>query len=133
MTRRRQFDRGSWLLQRQRLHIADEAPPPGGGPEPVRKEIEQFIRKLGLQAELWRQTLQSCWKDIVGEGLAARTRPGEVNGHTLTVFVRHSIYLHELARNRAAGEQLLENLRRRLPEAPIRAVRFAMDPGERPA
>jgi len=131
MRRRPNFDRGAWLLQRQRLHIADEEPPPSGGPAPIGPEVERFLKAAGLHAELWRQSLRTHWPDIVGDGLAGRTRPGEVNGQTLIVFVRHSIYLHELARDRAAGEQILANLRRRLPEAPIRTVRFAMDPGDR--
>lgn len=129
--RRQHFDRGAWLLQRQRLQIADEEPPSPGGPAPIGPDVERFLQAMGLHAERWRQTLQSHWKDIVGEALAARTRPGEVKGPALIVFVRHSIYLHELARNRAAGEQILANLRQRLPEAPIRTVRFAMDPGDR--
>ncbi len=130
MKRRRTFDRGAWLLQRQRLHIADEEPPPGGGPAPIGDDVRRFLKSVGLHGELWRQSLQTHWKEIVGEGLADRTRPGEIRGQTLLVFVRHSIYLHELARNRAAGELLVSRVRERLPDAPIRAVRFAMDPGD---
>jgi hypothetical protein len=131
MRRRPAWDYGRWLLQRQRLHIGDPEPPVPGGPAPIGAVVQSVMKKAGLDSALWREKLQSCWPGIVGETLARRTRPGAVEGAALVVYVQHSIFLHELSRDRAAGERLLANLRRCLPEAPLQTVRFQIDPGER--
>jgi hypothetical protein len=131
VTRRRKWDRGWWLLQQQRLHLPDPTPPPGGGPVEIGEVLPTVLRKAGLDRSLWRARVEAVWPEIVGGLLAGRSRPGAVEGTTLVVYVQHSIVLHELARDRSAGERLLENLRERLPDAPYHAVRFALDPGDR--
>lgn len=131
--RQRHFDYGRWLLQRQRLHIADPEPPPPFAVQNIGPLVAKFVRHAGGHAELWRQTLQGDWPAIVGAPLAERTRPGELRGDTLVVYVRHAIFLHELARDPAVARRLLANVKERCPEAPIAAVRFQPDPGEGPA
>ncbi len=131
--RRRRFDAGLWLLQRQRLHIADPEPPPPYAVQPIGPTVAEFARRIGRHGDLWRQVLQGEWAAIVGDSLAQRTRPGELRGDTLIVYVRHAIFLHELARDRAAAARLIANIRERCPDAPIRAVRFQADPGEHPS
>ena len=130
MRRRPSFDYGRWLLQRQRLQIADAAPPLPGGPSPIGGTVRAVLRQIGLQSDLWKQSLCAEWPAIVGETLARRTRPGRIEGGALTVYVRHSIFLQELSRDPAVGARLLANLRERFPAAPLRTVRFQIDPGE---
>ncbi len=131
MSKAKKWDRGLWLLQKQRLHIADPCPPPEGGPIEIGEVVSSVIRQAGMENVLWHTRVESVWAEVVGETLAKRTRPGGVEGATLLVYVRHSVFLCELVRDRSVGARLLENLRARLPGVPYCAVRFVMDPGDR--
>jgi predicted nucleic acid-binding Zn ribbon protein len=87
----------------------------------------RLLKELGLDEEVWEMTLAREWEALVGPQVAAHTRPGPVRYRTLTVFVVHSVWLHELGRF-GARKQLLANLQERFGRHRIRDLRLALDP-----
>jgi len=131
MSRRSRWDYGRWLLYRQRLQIADPLPPAGGGPTPLSELLARFVQRTTLARSLNRLRIEQKWAQIVGPALAQRSRPGPLEADTLFVYVQHSAFLSELARDQSFRAQLLKRLQECFPDLAIGTVRFRLDPGER--
>jgi hypothetical protein len=52
--------------------------------------------RLGLAATLCEHRLRERWPDIVGEQIAAHTRPDQIRFKKLYVLVEHSVWLQQL-------------------------------------
>lgn len=81
--------------------------------------LEGLARRLGLETKLLESRLRRQWPDIVGEQVAAHTRPEQIRFKKLLVHVRHSVWLQQLTFlkpallqkiNDAAGEPLVSEL-----------------------
>ena len=84
------------------------------------------MRKLGLECEHWMEDLSDKWTEIVGEAVAAHTRPGRIEARVLYVFVDSSVWLNEL--KRYGAKSISGNLKRCFGEKRIKDVRFQLDP-----
>lgn len=58
--------------------------------------LDGLARRLGLESKLLESRLQRRWADIVGEQIAAHTRPEQIRFKKLLIHVRHSVWLHQL-------------------------------------
>jgi predicted nucleic acid-binding Zn ribbon protein len=127
---RRSFRRGWWAVQRERLRIEDPEPAP-----PFREAVSlgDVLRGMAGRIAALEGTpvaqLAQEWKQIVGEAVAAHSRPGRLQNGRLDVFVDSSVWLSELSRHGKA--EVLRNLRDRLPHAGVRDVLFRLDPDSR--
>ncbi|MDR4478939.1 MAG: DUF721 domain-containing protein [Nitrospira sp.] len=52
--------------------------------------------RLGLESKLFEARLRRHWPDIVGEPIAAHTRPDQIRFKKLCVFVHNSVWLQQL-------------------------------------
>jgi predicted nucleic acid-binding Zn ribbon protein len=62
----------------------------------VGEVLARLIRKLGIEGELAGQGALQRWEEVVGDRIAAVTRPRAVSRGTLFVEVRSSAWLSEL-------------------------------------
>lgn len=117
------------LMERERHQLPPDAVPPA--PENTHRlgeYVERVLKQLGLDQRLWTAQLAEEWTTLVGEQMAAQTRPGDLEARRLTVFVSHSMWLNEL--QRYSGQRMLKNLQERFGAERIRSLSFKLDPGD---
>jgi hypothetical protein len=87
--------------------------------------LDGLARRLGLETKLLESRLRREWTEIVGEQIAAHTRPEQIRFKKLLVHVRHSVWLQQLTFlkpallqkiNGAAGTPLVADLVLRIGE-----------------
>jgi hypothetical protein len=90
-----------------------------GSLDSVALVLDGLARRLGLESKLLESRLRREWPDIVGEQIAAHTRPDQIRFKKLLIHVRHSVWLHQLTFlkptllqkiNAAAGSPLVTEL-----------------------
>lgn len=78
-----------------------------------------LAHRLGLESKLLEIRLHRRWSEIVGQQIAAHTRPDQIRFKKLYVYVQHSVWLQQLTYlkpnlldkiNAAAGESLVSDL-----------------------
>ncbi len=126
-SRRRRPNKGRWQLERERFQLPAECPAPtGGGPAQIGELAADLLKKVGLEARVWEQTLIAEWHALVGDAVARRARPGAIQRGVLSVYVSNAAWLNELSRY---GKQaMLEKLQGRFGNGRIKDVRFLADP-----
>jgi hypothetical protein len=89
---------------------------------------------LGLETKLLESRLRREWPDIVGEQIAAHTRPEQIRFKKLLIHVRHSVWLQQLTFlkpvllqkiNDAAGGSLVSELVLRIGDVPAHSAQEA--------
>ena len=129
----RGFDPDAWRTRREFARSPHRLPQPEFKcAERAGAAAERVFRSLGLpQEDAAAMRIESAWPGAVGPDVAAHARPGPVEGGTLTVFVKGSVWLSELRRE--ARTALLPKLREAMSRdggtCPVRAIRVAPDPG----
>ncbi|HEX2055125.1 MAG TPA: DUF721 domain-containing protein [Nitrospiraceae bacterium] len=68
-----------------------------GSLDSVALVLEGLARRLGLETKLLESRLRREWADIVGEHIAAHTRPEQIRFKKLLIHVRHSVWLQQLS------------------------------------
>lgn len=127
------FNRGKWEVERERCRLTDPRPPsPPATLAPMEDVVPKLMQQLGLADRHWESVLTAEWSELVGADVARHARPGRLYSGVLTIFVKNSVWLHELGR---FGKSRIEaNLKTRFGPHRIRAVRLQLDPdgGGRP-
>lgn len=59
--------------------------------------LDAVAQRLGLSAKLVEQRIARDWVEIVGDQIAAHTRPEYVRGRRLSVLVDHSVWMQQLS------------------------------------
>jgi len=93
-------------------------------PVQVGRVIADLFAARGLARREASLDLERAWNAVISEPLRRRTRVGVLRRGVLAVLVDHPILLEELAAYRKP--QLLEALRRELPGAVLRDLRFRL-------
>jgi predicted nucleic acid-binding Zn ribbon protein len=114
-------------VDQEHLRIGPWDQPPEGNLVPLKQVLPDVVRELGIAEAVWQNEIVACWPELMGEQLAAKTRPGRVAHGTLVVFVEHSVWLNELSRY--GKKQMLERLQARFGRQRIRSIRLQLDPG----
>src|ERR1051325_3783414 len=70
--------------------------PPGSSFTVLASTLESVVERFGLASMLLEQRLQRDWPDIVGEGVAAHTRPDAIRFKKLYLIAENSIWLQQL-------------------------------------
>jgi predicted nucleic acid-binding Zn ribbon protein len=130
MTKRRRKpyeNPGRWQVARERGHIADVVPlPPFRDATPLAEGIAAVFANLPAPRAEWVLALERDWSRIAGAAVAAHTRPADVEGKDLLVYVDSSVWLTELEKfSRGA---LLARVRQVAGEGRIGAIIFRLDP-----
>ena len=99
VARRKRFDRGRWLVERERHRIAKSEPDSDFADSSAIDDIlPGLMKRLGIEQRHWEVALQEEWESIVGSAVAAHTRPGRLVEGLLTVFVDSAVWLDQLKR-----------------------------------
>ena len=59
--------------------------------------LDAVAQRLGLSVKLIEQRIARDWVEIVGEQIAAHTRPEHLRGRRLSVLVDHSVWMQQLS------------------------------------
>ena len=95
---------------------------PRGKTQTVGDMIGGVLRKWEAQAGGPIGRIIFAWPDVVGEPIAANSRPVETEGTTLIVDVRDTIWRDQLAR--FYKKNIIDRLNGRLGGRPVRDIRF---------
>lgn len=132
--RRRKPHLGRWQVERERFQLPEECAPTRAETDAVATIGDlaaELLKGSGLEAKFWERTLIEEWHDLVGDAIARRARPGQMQRKILTVYVSNAAWLNELARYGKA--ELLQKLQTRFGPDRIADLRFAPDPDLQPA
>lgn len=67
--------------------VARPLPGNGPGPQPIRQALDAVMRGLGAPEASGVHLVFDRWSEVVGEALAARTRPVKLDGSRLVLAV----------------------------------------------
>jgi|SRR5512134_886786 predicted nucleic acid-binding Zn ribbon protein len=91
--------------------------------------LSGLSKRLGLESRLFEFRLEHQWREIVGDPIAAHTRPDQIRFKKLHLIVRNSVWMQQLtflkpallARlNAQAGTDLISDITFRVGEIPQR-------------
>ena len=80
--------------------------------------------RLGLAQRFRESVLQDHWREVMGEFVAAHTRPVGLQRNILTVEVDHSAWLHEMTLFHKKA--MLQNLQKRFSDLGIKELKFRL-------
>jgi hypothetical protein len=64
--------------------------------DPVSSVLHGIARRFGLEAKLLEHRLREQWPEIVGEHVAAHTRPDQIRFKKLSLIAETSVWLQQL-------------------------------------
>ena len=125
---RRQYRRGRWRVQRERCRIEDWRPPPDGPEASAIAPIVKRVMADSVPPTLgWMTELHEQWASIVGETVAAHTRPGQLSGQRLYVYVDSAVWLNEL--KRFGRDRILLRIQAAFGRERVAGLQLVPDPG----
>ena len=125
--RKRKFNKGRWQIEKERLHLAGNTPPPEEtDAEAVGDAIPALLARMGLSQNMWLRNMEQEWVELVGGELARHARPGRYDNGRLRVFVDSAAWLNEL--KRYGLKQMQARLQERFGADRITAVVLEPDP-----
>ncbi|MFB3115324.1 MAG: DUF721 domain-containing protein [Nitrospirales bacterium] len=83
--------------------------------------LQGLARSQGFDVRLWEYRLQTQWRDIVGEVLAAHTWPTRIRFRKLFIAVDNSVWLHQLTYLKST---LMEKIQSEAPDLYLRDIVF---------
>ncbi len=83
--------------------------------------LQGLARSQGFDVRLWEYRLQTQWRDIVGEVLAAHTWPTRIRFRKLFIAVDNSVWLHQLMYLKST---LMEKIQSEAPDLYLRDIVF---------
>lgn len=84
--------------------------------------VEQVLKRAGLNDRLAEETMTREWSGIVGDFLAAQSKPTGLRGGVLQVAVMQSAVRYDLERN--LKREILTRLQKRFGKAVVKDLRF---------
>lgn len=122
------YNRGRWMLERERCRLDHWHPPPPDHPATgVEQIVDHIMKSLGLEAQHRLDRLLENWPELAGAAVARHTRPARIDERgTLLVFVDSSPWLAELSR--MGKRHLLQNIRKSGILPNLRDLRLQLDP-----
>lgn len=131
ISRRRHLNAGRWQLERERFQLPSHCRPASGGEISSAGSVAaDLLKKAGLESKLWEQTLIDEWLTLVGDAVARRARPGQMQRKVLTIYVSNAAWLNELSRY--GKTEMLNKLQSRFGPERIVDLRFQPDPDLQP-
>lgn len=84
--------------------------------------VQQILKRAGLNDRLAEETVVKEWSAIVGEFLAAQSKPMGLRGGVLQVAVMQSAVRYDLERN--LKREILKRLQTRFGKSVVKDLRF---------
>jgi predicted nucleic acid-binding Zn ribbon protein len=126
--RREKINWGRWRVQQERAQLDSAAKPPlpTMHVESLDRVMPNLMRQLGAAPDFWQEKLTNEWPQIAGPAVTRHTRPGRLEGVSLTVYVTNSVWLREL--KQVGYKPLLEKLQAKYGAEKIRHLKLQLDP-----
>lgn len=86
--------------------------------------LPSVLRGLGLEGRFEEDRLRAEWKRVVGETIAARSRPRRVRGKTLFVEVQNSSWMNEIQFHR---NEIVRKVNEEFPKLKIDEIRLQLE------
>jgi hypothetical protein len=102
-------------------------PGDGPGPRPVGEALDAVVRSLGGPSASGVHLVFDRWAEVVGEGLAARTRPLKIDGGRLVLAVDEPAMATHV---RFLEAELLARLDELLGPGRVTAIDLRVGPGK---
>ncbi len=93
-------------------------------PERIGNILPDVIRNLGLDSKLEEVELEKLWGTVVGERIAAVSRPRGIRDGVLTVEVDTSAWMQELSFRK---KQIIDLVRKKFSRLEVRDIRFRLN------
>lgn len=122
-------DKSRWLVERERLRIADRHPPRLEPDLSLRASLAKIFTKLDSAAGREIESIRKSWPDIAGESAARHSRPGMLREGFLEINVDSSAWLQEI--KRWHGVEMLAKIQSRAGKGTVKALRFQVNPEQR--
>lgn len=94
------------------------------GPEALGEILGRLFAARGWGRRQGQLKMETTWADVIGPTEAAHTRIAAYRRGVLEIFVDNAVLWQELVHFRK--RRLLEEMRGRLPDTPLRDLRFRM-------
>jgi len=95
-----------------------------GKPKKVGDILPEVFRDLGLEEKLEEVELARLWADVVGDRIAAVSRPGRVRDGVLLVEVDTSSWMQELSFRK---RQIMDLVRKRFSRLDVKDIHFRLN------
>ena len=92
--------------------------------EDIGSIISSVVEKMELNKKLRVSNIFNHWEDIVGTGIAKKTKPQKLVRNTLYVSVTTSTWANELS---LMSEKLIEKINSFIGEDVVKTIRFKAD------
>ncbi len=92
--------------------------------EDIGSIIGSVVDKMELSKKLKRSNIFNHWEDIVGSGIAKKSKPQKLVHKTLYVSVTTSTWANELS---LMSEKLIEKINSFIGEDVVKTIRFKAD------
>jgi len=92
-------------------------------PQPIRSILEKTIQSLEINVPLKTYSILGAWNEIVGESVAAHSRPRAIRNRILFIDVAHPTWMQQL---QFLKPTLLEKINTFLGESLIQDIRFKL-------
>lgn len=89
---------------------------------PLTEVLTKVLRKLGLQERIKEEEVIAAWRDIVGDFLAAHSKPLQLTHGTLIVQVLQPTVRYEL--DRVWKTEVLRKFQERFGKKTVRDMKF---------
>lgn len=124
---RKKINLGRWRVLQERGQIdADARPTPEERLETIGQVMPNLMKQIGIAPDYWQEKMRTDWPALVGSPVSRYTRPGALEGVSLTVYVSNNVWLNEL--KRVGYEPLLRKLQAAYGAGRIRHLKLLMDP-----
>ncbi|MBN2070803.1 MAG: DUF721 domain-containing protein [Candidatus Krumholzibacteriota bacterium] len=94
------------------------------GSKSIDKILPDVIKGLGIEEKFEEASLRAGWKEVVGDGVAARSRPLDIRGGTLFIAVKNNVWMQEMSFHRT---RIIDGIKQRFPRLKIREIRLVIE------
>jgi predicted nucleic acid-binding Zn ribbon protein len=92
-------------------------------PVAIAEVLEKVLKKQGIAKKIYQYGVFDAWVEIVGETIGKRSRPVKMQGDTLVVAAKNSVWANELSMMKP---EILKKIREYYPDAVINDIRFTV-------
>ena len=90
----------------------------------VRDILPEVMKGLGLDVKIREAQLIQQWREVVGETVASRSRPGTVRRGVLLVEAKNNAWMQEI---RFHQSEILKRIQEQFPELQIKGLRLVLE------
>ena len=85
--------------------------------------LPKVIKNLGIEDRMQEARLREEWREIVGDVVAERCRPGEIKGGMLFIEVENNVWMQEI---RFHQRDMIVRIKKRFPDLGVREIRLVI-------